>query len=172
MTYTLSTDWVKRVDQSRQAILDDDGKFVKRVGVIEPDFQFTSRTIGIFANSQSVNPNWYRAGVCFQAFLVGFGEGFAQGEEIKLVLNRYRVYNFTQFPFLEGETRYLLSFVPVNYLKDVRLQVWEYNGTNQSISNEDLQTSIQAVGQKVSKAQSTINAAQELLKAIKKKQSL
>jgi hypothetical protein len=169
--YELSSDWSQSVDETRQAVLKD-GEIVTPCGVIEPDHLFKSRTIGIYVSSVSADPNWYRAGTLYQAHLVGFGQGYAQGEEVRLVLNRYRIYNFTQSPFLERESRYLISFVPARgekaYLKDVRLRIWEYQGTNQSVSNEDLLTQIHSIGSQVRKVSSQNNAIEDLVRRLKR----
>jgi hypothetical protein len=171
--YKLSSDWSQSVDETRQATLNKDGEIVTPCGVIEPDHLFKSRTIGIYATSASSNPNWYRAGTLYQAHLVGFGQGYAQGEEVRIVLNRYRIYNFIQSPYLEGESRYLISFVPARgrekaYLKDIRLQIWEYRGTNQSVSNEKLLTQIHSIGSQIRKVSSQNNAIEEAIRRLRR----
>ncbi|HYW20320.1 MAG TPA: hypothetical protein VE956_13620 [Nodularia sp. (in: cyanobacteria)] len=131
-------------------MLDVNGKIKTKIGVIEPNTQFFSRTIGVLISSQSANPNWYAAGELFQAYLVSFGSaGYAEGESIRTTLNRYRIYKFNEFPFIDGQTRYLLSFSPKYYLKDIRLEVWEYMGINTGVSNEDLESSVKQVQSRV-----------------------
>jgi hypothetical protein len=171
--YEISSDWIRSVDETRQATTDKDGEIITPCGVIEPDHLFSSRTIGIYASSASSDPNWYRAGTLYQAHLVGFGQGYAQGEEVRLVLNRYRIYNFTQSPYLEGESRYLISFVPIRgrekaYLKDIRLQIWEYRGTSQGVSNEDLLTQIHSIGSQIRKVSSQNNSIEEAVRRLKR----
>jgi hypothetical protein len=120
------------------------------IPAIEPDVIFTSNIIGIFATSSTARSNWYAAGDFLQAYLVGFGTaGYAQGELIKIVLNRYHIHRFTKFPSIPGESKYLISFAPKPYLKDISLKVWEYVGENQGTTLESLEVSVKATHQRV-----------------------
>jgi hypothetical protein len=156
--YNLSTDWAERINISRQATFDDKNKIVVPIQPIESDAVFFNQTIGVYITSQSAKVTWKASGELYQALEVGFGTaGYALAESIRPTLNRYRMYRFDRFPFLPGETRYLLSFTPEDYLRDVRLQVWEYIGTNQGSTNESLQKSINAVHQRVINTQEILN---------------
>jgi hypothetical protein len=164
--FEVATEWIQRVNQSRRATVDTNGKITASIQAIEPDVVFTKNTIGIYVTSASSPPNWYSAGDLLQAYLVGFGTaGYAQGEYIKVVLNRYHIHRFTKFPSIQGDSKYLISFVPKTYLKDVTIKVWEYAGENQGTTLEDLETQVKAVYQKVSSESSSIKA---LLKKLSK----
>lgn len=146
MNYSISSDWVLKVNTQRTAQISN-GRY-QPIPAIEPDTQFTKSTIGIYINSPSASPSWYAAGEILQAWIVPFGEaGAAQGESIRAVLNRYMVHRFTVFPFAD-ESRYLLSIVPKQYLRDISVKVWEFQG-NDGETPETLAKSIKAVHQRV-----------------------
>jgi hypothetical protein len=135
--YTNSVDWIKRIDTTRQAVVNAKGVVTTPISAIEPDIVFTNNTLGLFAVSESANPSWYKAGNLFQAFLVPFGTaGYAQGDALPLILNRYQIHRFNQFPSIQ--TQYVVSFQAQPYLKDIKLQVWEYVGVNQGATLDSL----------------------------------
>lgn len=163
--YNLSTDWVQRINVSRQATLDDKNKIAVPIQPIETDAVFFNQTIGVYVTSQSAKPTWTASGELYQALEVGFGAaGYALAESLRPTLNRYRIYRFSRFPFIPDESRFLLSFTPEEYLRDVRLQVWEYVGTNQGSSNESLQKSINAAHQRVINVQELVNKINKKIK--------
>ena len=135
--YDVASEWKQVINVKRTAV-QRDGKYLP-IGAIEPDVLLTHSTIGLIVTSDSANPNWYRAGSLFQAYLVPFGTaGAAQGERVRVTLNRYTIHRFTVFPSIESN-QYVLSYVPENYFRDVRLQVWEYIGVNQGATLDSLQ---------------------------------
>ncbi|MEH1802143.1 MAG: hypothetical protein V7L13_23875 [Nostoc sp.] len=147
--FEIASEWKLRVSQQRSASVDEDRIQIPLLA-IEPDIVFTSNIIGIYVTSPSAPSNWYAAGELFQAYLVGFGSaGYAQGELIKIILNRYHIHRFTTFPSIPGESKYLLSFTPKPYLKDISLSVWEYVGENQGTTLESLEASVKATHQRV-----------------------
>lgn len=158
--YSGGNDWVKSIDTTRHATLDANGKITQAIGSIEPDVVFTQNTIGIFVDSDTAPTSWFKAGVLLQGFPVPFGSaGFAEGEEFRVILRRYMVYRFTKYPNI-GETKYLISFTPQWYIQDVRLQVWQYIGTNQGATLDSLAAlSQQDIAQTV-KLQTSVNKLQ------------
>lgn len=156
--YNSGRDWVKSIDTVRNATLDANGKITQAIGSIEPDVVFTQNTIGIFVDSVSANLNWFKAGVLLQGFPVPFGTaGFAEGEEFRVILRRYMVHRFTIYPNIVGETKYLISFTPQWYIKDVRLQIWQYIGTNQGATLDSLSALSQQEIAQTTKLQTSIN---------------
>lgn len=148
--FNLASEWKLKIIQQRSADVDQSGKITASIPAIEPDIIFTSNIIGIYATSPSSPSNWYQAGDFLQAYLVGFGiAGYAQGELVKIVLNRYHIHRFTKFPSIPDENKYLISFVPKPYLKDINLKVWEYVGENQGTTLESLEASVKATHQRV-----------------------
>lgn len=142
--FSVASEWKLRVVEQRTAT--DKAP----IPAIEPDLIFTSNTIGIFAESPSAPSHWYAAGDFLQAYLVGFGTaGYAQGEFVKIVLGRYHIHRFTNFPSIPGKNEYLISFAPRPYLKDVNLKVWEYVGENQGATLDSLERSIKATHQRL-----------------------
>jgi hypothetical protein len=169
--YDLSSDWVLKFSTSRTAKPDPKNRLgFAPIPPIEPDAAFTKRTIGIYATSVSANPNWYPIGYLMQGYLVGFGTtGYAEGETIKIILNRYKIHQFNEIPHINGETIYRLSFSPLYYYKDVNIKVWEYIGTNQGVSNEDLKKAVRANTQLLNNVLVRQTQAREILNKIKQK---
>ncbi|WP_138500965.1 hypothetical protein [Nostoc sp. PA-18-2419] len=154
--YDIASEWKQIINVSRKAILDNNGKALP-MQPIEPDVVLTHNTIAFILTSESANPNWYKAGYLYQAFFVPFGTaGAAQGEQIKVVLNRYTIHRFTTFPSV-NENKYLLSYSPERYYKDVRLQVWEYIGTNQGATLDSLETLVKTDLQRSASIQALLN---------------
>ncbi|MBE9199083.1 MULTISPECIES: hypothetical protein [unclassified Nodularia (in: cyanobacteria)] len=150
--YNNSAEWFLKFDRAGNAKIDDKGNIEEPIQAIEPDVQFTKNTIGIYCSSTSARPNWYAAGELYQAFFVGFGDaGAAQGESIRCILNRHIIHRFTVFPGISTENKYVLSFTPKFWLKDITIQVWEYIGTNQGVTSEDLDLGIKQVNSQVLK---------------------
>lgn len=148
--FNIAIEWKLRITHQKSAKIDQTGKIISSITAIEPDIIFTSNIIGIYAASPSSPSNWYQAGDFLQAYLVGFGSaGYAQGELVKIVLNRYHIHRFTKFPSIPGNNKYLISFVPKPYLKDINLKVWEYVGENQGTTLESLEASVKATHQRV-----------------------
>lgn len=161
-TYGVSTDWKLMVDTSRRSATDADGKPVS-IPPIEPDVLFTFNTIGIYVSSATAKPTWYRAGNLYQAQFVPFGSaGYAEADAFPVILNRYQIHRFTQLPSIE--TRYLISFTPQFYITDIRLQVWQYKGTNQGATLDSILASVQQGIQQTKNAQTSLN---QLLKRVK-----
>ncbi|MEH1956824.1 hypothetical protein [Nostoc sp.] len=155
--YTISSEWIQRVNTSRNATVDSKGKITTPITAIEPDILFTHNTIAIYATSLKAPSNWYKAGNLYQAFFVPFGTaGHAQGESISVMLNRYTIHRFTVFPDT-GDTKYVISFAPQTYLKDIKLQVWEYTGINQGATLDSLETLAKANLQRSAGLQTSIN---------------
>ncbi|MEH2187179.1 MAG: hypothetical protein V7K64_13560 [Nostoc sp.] len=153
--YSNSIDWKLVVNQSRTAVVKINKS--QPISAIEPDIVFTHNTIAIYATSNTAKPNWYKAGNLYQAFPVPFGTaGAAQGESIGVVLNRYTIHRFTVFPDT-GDTKYVISFAPQTYLKDIKLQVWEYTGINQGATLDSLETLAKANLQRSAGLQTSIN---------------
>lgn len=143
--FEIASEWKLRVSQQKTIVANQ-----TFISAIEPDIIFTSNTIGIQITSPSAPNHWYAAGEFLQIYLVGFGTaGYAQGESIETVLNRHHIHRFTKFPVIPGKDKYLVSFVPKPYLKDITLKVWEYAGTNQGITLESLDASVKAIHQRV-----------------------
>lgn len=141
--FDIASEWKLRINQQRTTA-------TAPIPAIEPDIIFTSNIIGIFATSPSSPSNWYAAGDFLQIYLVGFGSaGYAQGELVKIVLNRYHIHRFSKFPSILDENKYLISFVPKPYLKSINLKVWEYIGKNQGATMESLEANIKATHQRV-----------------------
>ncbi|MEH1765800.1 MAG: hypothetical protein V7K76_26035 [Nostoc sp.] len=158
--YSGGNDWVKTIDLTRKATLDANGKITEAIGSIEPDIQFTQNTIGIYVESVTADPNWFLAGTIFQGFPVPFGSaGFAEGEEFRVILRRYMIYRFTKYPDI-GETKYLLSFTPRWYIKDIHFQAWQYIGTNQGATLDSLAALGQQEVAQTVKLQSSVNKLQ------------
>ncbi|MEH1777690.1 MAG: hypothetical protein V7L26_00765 [Nostoc sp.] len=158
--YANGNDWVKSIDTVRKATLDANGKITQAIGSIEPDVTFTKNTIGIFVDSDTANLNWFKAGVLLQGFPVPFGEaGFAEGEEFRVILRRYMIYRFTKYPNI-GQTKYLISFTPQWYIQDVRLQIWQYTGTNQGATLDSLAELNQQEIAQTTKLQTSVNKLQ------------
>ncbi|WP_375501661.1 hypothetical protein [uncultured Nostoc sp.] len=117
------------------------------IPAIEPGINFTSNIIGIFATSPSSPSSWYSAGDFLQLYQVGFGtHGYAQGEFLKIILNRYQIHKFNKISSIEN--KYLISFLPKFYLKNIDLKVWEYVG-DEGATLETLETSIKATHQRI-----------------------
>ena len=155
--YSSGNDWVKSVDVTRHATLDDKGKITLAIGSIEPDVTFTQNTIGVYVSSFTASPNWFKAGTMFQGFPIPFGSaGFAEGEEFRVILHRYMIYRFTKYPDI-GQIRYLLSFTPQWYIRDVHLQVWQYTGTNQGATLDSLTALVNKEVGLTTKLQTSIN---------------
>ncbi|MEH1799396.1 MAG: hypothetical protein V7L13_09535 [Nostoc sp.] len=153
--YSNSIDWKLVINQSRTAVVKVNKS--QPISAIEPDIVFTHNTIAIYATSITAKPNWYKAGNLYQAFTVPFGTaGAAQGESISVVLNRYTIHRFTVFPDM-GDTKYVISFAPQTYLKDIKLQVWEYTGINQGATLDSLETLAKANLQRSAGLQTSIN---------------
>jgi hypothetical protein len=127
MVFNTAVDWTLRINDARYAykISNPDGSedFVP-IKPIESDWVFTSPVIGVYIDSDSAPQNWYAAGDLYQALLVPFGVGYAQGELYKPALRRYRVFKFSKF----NSESYLLSFTPRYYIHDISLKVWEFSG--------------------------------------------
>ncbi|MEH2130130.1 MAG: hypothetical protein V7K86_05625 [Nostoc sp.] len=158
--YSGGNDWVRSIDVTRTATLDANGKITTTIGSIEPDVTFTQNTIGVLVESASANPNWFKAGTLFQGFPVPFGSaGFAEGEEFRVILRRYMIYRFTKYPDI-GQTKYLISFTPQWYIKDVRLQIWQYIGTNQGATLDSLAALSQQEIAQTAKLQASVNKVQ------------
>jgi hypothetical protein len=153
--FDLSTEWILKINTSRQATKDTSGSY-QPIQAIEPDVLFTKPIIGVHITSPSAPSNWYSAGELLQVFLVGFGKGEAESENHRIVLNRYQIIRFTEFPFYSGDTRYLLSFAPRSYLRDIQAKIWEYQGTIQGTTPEDLQASLSSSTQQLLASQSSI----------------
>lgn len=138
--FEIGNGWIKKFSLSRSAKLDEDGKIIDPIKPIEPDSIFTKPIVGIYASSSSAPRHWYAAGDLLQAYIVPFGSaGYAQGDLQKCVLWRHHIFNFSSLPYT-SDTRYLLSFVPRYYLPDITISAWEYIGTNQPVSNNELKT--------------------------------
>ncbi|MEH2172199.1 hypothetical protein [Nostoc sp.] len=147
--FQLASEWKQIINEYR---------FNEKASIpaIEPKINFTSNIIGIFATSPSSPSNWYSAGDFLQIYQVGFGTaGYAQGEFLRVTLNRYQVHRFNKLP--SDENKYLISFIPKFYLKDIDLKVWEYIG-NQGASLDSLEASIKAVHQRVISETASIKA--------------
>ncbi|MEJ1929900.1 hypothetical protein WDZ92_06405 [Nostoc sp. NIES-2111] len=157
--FNLSTEWTLKINTTRQAIKNVSGNY-QPIPAIEPDIIFRKPIIGVYITSPSAPSNWYSAGELLQVFLVGFGKGEAEGENHRIILNRYQIIRFTEFPFYTNETQYLLSFAPKYYLRDVLIKVWEYQGTEQGISPEDLQLSLNTAKQQILSGQASIKELQ------------
>ncbi|HYX16482.1 MAG TPA: hypothetical protein VE944_19365 [Nostoc sp.] len=141
--YSIASEWKQVINTSRTAIVKA-GKTLP-IAAIEPDAVLTHNTIAVYITSTTANPKWYKAGNLYQAFFVPFGTaGAAQGEQLRIVLNRYIIYRFTTFPSLDGN-KYVLSYVPESYFKDVKLQVWEYIGTSQGATLDSLDKTAKVV---------------------------
>ncbi|MCW5316170.1 hypothetical protein GTQ43_20830 [Nostoc sp. KVJ3] len=154
-TYGVSTDWRLMVDTSRRSALDTEGKQLA-IPPIEPDVLFTFNTIGIYVSSESAKPTWYRAGNLYQAQFVPFGSaGYAEADAFPVILNRYQIHRFTQLPDIE--TSYLISFTPQFYITDIRLQLWQYIGTNQGATLDSILGATQQGIQQTKKAQTSLN---------------
>ncbi|QKQ76458.1 hypothetical protein [Nostoc sp. TCL240-02] len=153
--YDIASEWKQVINVSRKAVKNVNGKYLP-IAPIEPDTVLTHNTIALYLTSESANPNWYKAGYLYQAFFIPFGTaGAAQGEQIKVILNRYMIHRFTTFPDIEN--KYVLSYSPESYYKDVKLQVWEYVGTNQGATLDSLQTTQKATLAKVNSIQQSLN---------------
>lgn len=140
--YSIASEWKQVINISRTAIVKA-GKSLP-IAAIEPDIVLTHGTIAFIVTSQTAKPTWYKAGNLYQAFFVPFGTaGAAQGEQVRVTYNRYIIHRFTTFPSLEGN-KYVLSYVPESYFKDVRLQVWEYIGTSQGATLDSLEKTAKA----------------------------
>lgn len=157
--FDLSTQWQLKISTSRQAGKDTSGNY-QPIKAIEPDVIFLKPIIGVHIVSPSAPSNWYSAGELLQVFLVGFGKGEAEGENHRIILNRYQIIRFTEFPFYSGQTKYLLSFAPRYYLRDIQIRIWEYQGTEQGVSPEDLQASLNNTKQQLLASQNSIKEIQ------------
>jgi hypothetical protein len=156
--FEIASEWKLRVNQQRTAIAN------ASIPAIEPDTVFNSNTIGIYITSPSAPSNWYATGEFFQVYLVGFGTArYAQGESVKVTLNRHHIHRFTSLPFIPDDNKYLISFAPKAYLKDVSLKVWEYVG-NQGTTLESLEANVKATHQRVVSESTTIKALINKLK--------
>ncbi|WP_445628422.1 hypothetical protein [Nostoc sp. DSM 114167] len=156
--YDIASEWKQIVNVSRTAQIGDNGK-PRPIEPIEPDVVLTHNTIAIYLTSNTANPNWYKAGYLYQAFPVPFGTaGAAQGEQLRVILNRYIIHRFTTFPSV-GDTKYLLSYSPESYYRDVKLQVWEYIGTSQGATLDTLEKQNKATLSKVTAIQQALNRA-------------
>ncbi|MEH2195675.1 MAG: hypothetical protein V7K98_23955 [Nostoc sp.] len=154
--YSIGAEWLLRVNRTNNATFAD-GKITKAIDPIEPDVVFTHSTIGIYVVCPSGKETWYRAGDLYQAFTVPFGvAGAAQGESLRLVLNRYTIHRFTTFPSLEGN-KYVISFSPMWYFPDVKIQIWEYVGTNQGATLDSLAASEKQQLQRTAALQTSVN---------------
>lgn len=150
--YTNSSEWVLKFNRQGAATINDKGNIETPILAIEPDVQFTKNTIGIYCTSESAPANWHAAGELYQAFLTGFGNaGFAQGESIRCILNRYVIHRFTVFPNISTDNKYLLSFSSKFWHKDISIKVWEYIGTNQGVTNEELDLGLKQINSQVIK---------------------
>jgi hypothetical protein len=119
-----SADWVLRISESRQALLDDKGNIKTPVSPIEPNHIFTNQTVCVVVTSNSAPLHWYRGGDIYQSFKVPLGDdGYAAGQEFKIVLRRYQILTFNLYTEQIG---YYLSYLPPYYFKDVSLRVWEF----------------------------------------------
>jgi hypothetical protein len=153
--YTIASEWKQIINVSRKAVIKA-GKALP-IAAIEPDTVLTHNTIALIITSTTANPAWYKAGNLYQAFFVPFGSaGAAQGEQLRITFNRYIIHRFTIFPATD-ENKYVLSYVPESYFKDVRLQVWEYVGTNQGATLDGLEALVQANLQRSAGIQTSIN---------------
>ncbi|MBW4425318.1 MAG: hypothetical protein KME50_12930 [Nostoc desertorum CM1-VF14] len=138
--FDIASEWKQIINEYR---IDEKAS----IPAIEPRINFTSSIIGIFATSSTSPTTWYSAGELLQLYPVGFGaSGYAQGDYLKIVLNRYQVHKFSKIPF--NSNKYLISFAPKFYLKDISLKVWEYVG-KEPPTLESLETSIKATHQRV-----------------------
>ncbi|OYE02141.1 hypothetical protein [Nostoc sp. 'Peltigera membranacea cyanobiont' 232] len=161
-TYGVSTDWKLMVDTSRRSATDANGGLIS-IPPIEPDVLFTFNTIGIYVSSATARPTWYRAGNLYQSQFVPFGSaGYAEADAFPAILNRYQIHRFTQLPDIE--VSYLISFTPQFYISDIRLQLWQYIGTNQGATLDNILTATQQGIQQTKKAQTSLN---QLLKRVK-----
>jgi hypothetical protein len=129
--FEVSNDWSLAVSTSSNALLDEKERIITPIPAIEPDHVFFSPIVGVYVDSITAPQQWYRGGDLYQALLVPFGEGYAQGELSKIVLRRYTILCLDNFPTTNrGDTKYLLSYSPPTYFKDVILRVWEFKGSN------------------------------------------
>lgn len=155
--YSVADYWQLRVNENRVAKFDD-GKPLP-IEAIEPDVVFTKSTIGVLVTTTNGKQSWYKGGELLQVFEAGFSlKGFAQGEKIKLVLNRNHTHRFTIFPQLGADSRYLISYVPPFYYPDVRIRVWEYVGVNQGATLDSLAQLQKQSIQKINGLRTSINA--------------
>lgn len=164
--YSNSSEWVLKVNVSRLAQRNDNGGVIPLLA-IEPDTVFTRRTIAVYANSDQGSRQWIRAGELLQIFLTGFGEGYAQGEWRSLILNRYTIHKFDVIPTIGADLPYLMSFVPKRWLPDITLKIWEYTGTNQGVTPEDLDMGIK---QNQSRIRAESSAIRQILRRIERNQ--
>jgi hypothetical protein len=132
-------EWILKFSRTAKAATDRYDRIIKPIQPIEPDAVFTNKIVGVYVSSSSASKRWYFGGKLYQAFIVPFGTaGYAQGAEKKITLWRHHIFNFTELPFSTTEYKYLLSFDPPNWFKDVNIFCWEYQGINQGKSNEEI----------------------------------
>jgi hypothetical protein len=137
---SFASEWKQIINESRT----NEKAFIP---AIEPRINLTSSIIGIYATSASSPNSWHFAGELLQIYTVGFGvTGYAQADYLKIILNRYQIHKFNRIPF--NNNKYLISFVPKSYLKDISLKVWEYVG-DQGATLESLQTNLNATRQRL-----------------------
>ncbi len=92
----------------------------------------------ILVTSSTAKRTWYDGGTLYQAIYLGVNGGkYAEGEEVKLVLSRYKIHRFTKLSEADY-FNYRVSYTPQRYFDSVRIQIWEYGETTTTDLSDEL----------------------------------
>lgn len=127
--------WTQVFDELREATKLSE-TFYAPIPAFEIGFSFEAHILAIRCLSQTAKANWRFAGNLSQRLQINTG-GTASplptvtAEQIALRLNRAKL---VRFPRLTAA--YELLFEPPHWLKDLRLTVWQYTGTESDTTEE------------------------------------
>ncbi|WP_413175392.1 hypothetical protein [Anabaena azotica] len=120
--FSEASNWNQVFFASRNAVTNQNGEIIQRIGSIEIIHTFNSNTIGCLATSSRAD--WYKAGYLSQVIQAPLGmSGYALGESEFI-----RLFIATICKFQKFESSYSLSFDVPFYFKDITLTIWEFTG--------------------------------------------
>lgn len=129
--------WNQIYDESREAVPTSVREIFYPIPAYEIPFLLKSHILAVRCLSSSAKATWRYAGTLNQKIQIGTGgttsplpvaEAFSMG----LKLNRTKLLVFKKYT-----QQYQLLFEPPHWLRDLRLTIWEYVGS-ESDSTEDL----------------------------------
>lgn len=140
---TTQGNWFQIYDESRLAEVATPSGGYYPIPAFEIPFLFEKHVLAVRCLSTTAKSTWRYAGTLSQRFQVGTGGTasplpIVEASAISLRLNRTKLVVFKKFT-----TNYQLLFENPSWLKDLRLSIWEYRGS-QSDTTEELLKAMRA----------------------------
>lgn len=129
-----NANWRFIYDQRYTATEVKGGIYFISIPPIQVSYEFSSRLLAVKPTSETAESHWWLAGVLTQVFDVAGISQVKVGEH-KVQLNR------PSLLILAAIAPYRLVFSPARWLRDIQLQIWEWKGPTEGIS-ETLQAAV------------------------------